>query len=147
MHFVDPETGVYYTIPDEDEEPEINLVYRVQLVYGRGKGVTPLIRTDPGQRSSQIGPIQVVVQQTRYPVGVCWNCGDSGHYAIACPVRPGQGAPIPLPCQNCGEQGHDLPCCPKPQQVRPVYKQVEIPPRDQTGLNYGSIAGVENPGK
>ena len=56
VHFVDPETGVYYTIPDEDEEPETNPVYRVQPVYGRGKGVTPLIKTDPGQKSGQIGP-------------------------------------------------------------------------------------------
>ena len=36
VHFVDPDTGVYYTIPDEDEEPEVNPVYRVQSVYGRG---------------------------------------------------------------------------------------------------------------
>ena len=34
VHFIDPETGVYYTILDEDEEPEINPVYRVQSVYG-----------------------------------------------------------------------------------------------------------------
>ena len=27
VHFVDPETGVYYTIPDENEEPETNPVY------------------------------------------------------------------------------------------------------------------------
>ena len=147
VHFVDPETRVYYTIPDEDEEPEINPVYRVQMVYGRGKGVTPLIRIDPGQRSDQIGPSQAMVQQTRYPVGVCWNYGDPGHYATSCPVRLGQEAPIPLLCQICGEQGHDLPRCPKPLQVRQVYKQVEVPPHDQTGLNYGNTAGVENPGK
>ena len=55
VHFVDPETRVYYTIPDEDEESEVNPVYCVQLVYGRGNGVTPLIRTDLGQRSGQIG--------------------------------------------------------------------------------------------
>ena len=146
VHFVDPETGVYYTIPDEDEELEANPVYRVQPVYGRGKGVTPLIRTDPGQKSGQIGPSQVVVQQ-RFPVGVCWNCGDPSHYASACPLRAGQGAPLPLPCQNCGEQGHDLRRYPKPLQVRPVYKQVEILPREQTGINYRSTAGVENPSK
>ena len=52
VHFVDPEIGVYYTISDEEEEPETNPVYRVQPVYGRGKGVTPLIRTDSGQKSS-----------------------------------------------------------------------------------------------
>ena len=144
VHFVDPETGVYYTIPDEDEELETNPFYRVQPVYGRGKGVNPRIRTDPRQRSSQIRSNQVMIPQTKYPVGVCWNCGDLSHYASTCPVRPGQGAPLPLPCQNCGEQGHDLPCCPIPLQVRPVYKQVEILPRDQTGLNDGSIAGVEN---
>ena len=147
VHFVDPKTGVYYTIPNEDEEPKINPVYRIQPVYGRGKGMTPLIRMDPGQRSGQIGPSQVMVPQARYPVGVCWNCGDPGHYATSCPVRPGQGAPLPLLCQNCGEQRHDLPRCPKPLQLRPVYKQVEVPPRDQTGLNYGSTAGVENLGK
>ena len=146
MYFVDPETGVYYTIPDKDKEPEVNLVYRVQPVYGRGKGVIPLIRTDPGQKSGQIGPSQVVVQQ-RFPVGVCWNCGDPSHYASAYPLRAGQGAPLPLPCQNCGEHGHDLPRCLKPLQVRPVYKQVEILPREQTGLNYESTAGVENPSK
>ena len=70
MHFVDTKTGVYYTIPDEDEEPEINSVYRVQPVYGRGKGVTLLIMTDPGQRSGQIGSNQVMIPQTRYSVGV-----------------------------------------------------------------------------
>ena len=145
-HFVDPETGVYYTIPDEDEEPETNPVYRVQPVYGRGKGVTPLIRTDPGHKSGEIGPSQVMVQQ-RFPVGVCWLCRDLSHYASTCPFRVGQGAPIPLPCQNCREQEHNLPRCPKPLQVRPVYKQVEILPREQIGLNYGSTAGVENPGK
>ena len=147
VHFVDPETGVYYTIPDEDEEPGTTPVYQVQPVYGRGKGVTPLIRTDPGQRSGPIGSNQVLLPQTRYLVGVCWSCGDPSHYASACPLRTGQGAPLPLPCQNCGEQGHDLSRCPKPLQVRPVYKQVEILPRDQTGLNYRSTAGVENPGK
>ena len=146
VHFVDLETRVYYTIPDEDEEPEVNPVYCVQPVYGRGKGVTPLIRIDLGQKSGQIGPSQVEVQQ-RFPVGVCWNCGDPSRYASACPVRARQGAPIPLSCQNCGEQEHDLPRCPKPLQVRPVYKQVEILLREQFGLNYGSTTRVENPGK
>ena len=121
VHFVDPETGVYYTIPNEDEEPETNPVYRVQPVYERGKGVTPLIRTDPGQRSGQVRSNQVMIPQTRYSVGVCWSCGDPSHYALAYPLRTGQGAPLPLPCQNCGEHGHDLPCCPKPLQARPVY--------------------------
>ena len=134
---------MYYTIPDEDKEPEANPVYWKQPVYGRGKGVIPLIRTDLWQKSGQIGPSQVVVQQ-RFPVGVCWNCGDPSHYASACPLRAGQGAPLPLPCQNCGEQGHELPRCPKPLQVRPVYKQVKILPREQTGLNFGSTAGIEN---
>ena len=147
VHFVDPEIRVYYTIPDEDEEPEINPVYRVQPVYGRGKGVTPLIKTDLGQRFNQIRSSQVMIPQARYPVGVCWNCADPSHYATSCPVRPGQEAPLILPCQNCGEYGHKLPRCPKPQQVRPMYKQVEVPPRDQTGLNYSNTTGVENPGK
>ena len=98
VHFVDLEIGVYYTIPDEDEDLEINPIYRVQPVYRRGKGVTPLIRTDPGQRPSQIGSSQVMIPQTRYPVGVCWNCRDPGHYSTSCPVRPGQGALLTLLC-------------------------------------------------
>ena len=69
VHFVDPETGVYYTIPDEDEEPETTPVYRVQPVYGRGKGVTPLIRTDPDS-----DPVKS--DQTRYcfrKPGIRWE--------------------------------------------------------------------------
>ena len=122
MHFVDPEIGVYYTIPDEDDDPEINPIYRVQLVYGRGKDMTPPIKTDPGQRPSQIGSNQVMIPQIRYPVGICWNCGDPGHYSTSYPVRSGQGALLILPCLNYGEYGHELPRYPKPQQVWPVYK-------------------------
>ena len=147
VHFVDPETRVYYTISDKEEESEVNRVYRIQVVYKRGKGVTQLIRTNPGQRSEHIESSQVLIPQARYPVGVCWTCGNPNHYSTACPLRPSQGAPLILPCQNCGEYGHDLAHCPKPKQIWLVYKQVEVPPRDQTGLNYGNSAGIENPDK
>ena len=147
VHFVDPETGVYYTISDGKEELELNPVYRVQPVYRRDKGVTPLVRTDPRQRPGQIGSSHVMILQARYPVGVCWTCGDPNHYSTFCHISLRQGAPLILPCQKCGEYGHNLSCCPKPQQVRPVYKQVEVPPRDQTGLNYDNTTGVENPRK
>ena len=40
VHFVDPEIGVYYTILDEEDKPEVNPVYRVQPVYGRDKDIT-----------------------------------------------------------------------------------------------------------
>ena len=43
VHLVDPETGVYYSIPEEELEPETNSVFRVQTTYGRGKGVTQII--------------------------------------------------------------------------------------------------------
>ena len=49
-------------------------------------------------------------------------------------------------CIICG-YGHQLQQCPKPQQVRQIFKQVEVPPRDQTALNYASNTGVENPDK
>jgi hypothetical protein len=32
-------------------------------------------------------------------------------------------------------------------QPRPVYKHVEIIPLDKSGLNYGHLAGIENPEK
>lgn len=52
---------------------------------------------------------------------------------------------IPLPCQNCGKYGHPASQCPEPAQARTPYKQVEILPREQTALNYGSKTGIENP--
>ena len=44
VHLVDPETRVYYSVPEEELEPETNPVFRVQTAYGRGKGVTQIIR-------------------------------------------------------------------------------------------------------
>ena len=89
--------------------------------------------------------------QQRYPVrptGYCYNCGSPDHYATSCPFpRQGQGAPRILPCQNCQEYGHTAPQCQKPMQARPVFKQVDPPHREQTGLNYAHTAGTENPGK
>ena len=106
IHLVDPETGVYYSVPEEELELETNPVFRVQTAYGRGKGVTQIIRSVVGARPLQIGTSQGLTSQGRYPVGVCWSCGDSTHFANACPNRGGQGAPLILPCQNCGEYGH-----------------------------------------
>ena len=40
VHLVDPKTGVYYSVPEEELESETNPVFRVQTTYGRGKGVT-----------------------------------------------------------------------------------------------------------
>ena len=108
VHLVDLETGVYYSVPEEELEPETNPVFRVQTTYGRGKGVTQIIRSDAGSRPLQIGISQGLTPQGRYPVGVCWSCGDPTHFANVCPNRGGQGAPLILPCQNCGEYGHQL---------------------------------------
>ena len=147
VHLVDPEIRVYYSVPQEELEPETNPVFRVQIAYGRGKGVTQIIQSDAGARPLQIRTSQGLAPQGRYPVGVCWSCGDPTHFANVCPNRGGQGAPLILPCQNCGEYGHQLQQCPKPQQVCQIFKQVEVPPRDQTVLNYASNTGVENPDK
>ena len=108
VHLVDLETGVYYSVPEEELEPETNPVFRVQTTYGRGKGVTEIFRLDVGARPLQIGTSQGLTPQGRYPVGVCCSCGDPTHFANACPNRGGQGAPLILLCQNCREYGHQL---------------------------------------
>ena len=89
VHLVDPETGVYYSVLEEELEPETNPVFRVQTTYGRGKGVTQIIRSDAGSRPLQIGTSQGLTPQGRYPVGVCWSCGDPTHFANVCPNRGG----------------------------------------------------------
>jgi hypothetical protein len=107
-------------------------------------------------RNYQVGPSQGTnfnnpVRFSNYgdrELGCCFICGDPNHYANNCPHRgPGQGVPLILPCRNCQEYGHQEGQCPKSVQPRPVYKQVEIIPRDQSGLNYGHSAGIENPEK
>ena len=83
-----------------------------------------------------------------WPIGYCYNCGSPDHYATNCPFpRQGQGAPRIFLCQNCQEYGHTDPQCQKPMQARPVFKQVDPPPREQTGFNYAHTAGTENPEK
>ena len=149
IQYVQPEEEVYYTYPEEGEEGEDpNLVYQVQLTYGRGRAPAPFGRTATGSRMVQPSVNQGVGMQPRYssrPPGYCFNCGSPDHYATNCPFpRQGQGAPRILPCQNCQEYGHSAPQCQKPEQARPVFKPVEVPPREQTGLNYGHTARIEN---
>lgn len=147
IHFVDEE-GVYYTLPEtEDYEEHVNPVFQIQAGYGRGRVPQQLIRTNAGH-SGMAGSSQGNYPPSRFPPGCCFICGSPQHYANSCPHKGyGQGAPLPLPCQNCGEYGHRPEECPKPQQVRTLYKHVDIPPRDQTALNYGSTVGVEKPEK
>ena len=149
VHYVYPEEEIYYTMAGEDEEE----VYQVQPAYGRGKGIAVPIRSTTLNRnylpgSSQGMMMQQPIRAPGYPerqVVVCYGCGEPGHYANSCPNRGlGQGAPRVLPCQNCQEYGHQEEQCPKPVQPRPVYKQVQILPREQTALNYGHSAGTEN---
>jgi hypothetical protein len=144
-HFVD-EDGVFYTLPEPEEyEDHSNPVFQIQSGFGRGRAPQQLIRTHtgPAQGSGPSG-----YPPSKFPPGCCFVCGSPQHYANGCPYKgQGQGAPVVLPCQNCQEYGHGSPDCPKAPQARPVYKQVEIPPRNRTALNYGSTAGIENPEK
>ena len=50
VHLVDPEIGVYYSVLEEEVELEVNPIFRVQPVYGRGKRVSQVIRADVGAR-------------------------------------------------------------------------------------------------
>ena len=152
VHYVYPEEEVYYAMANEDEEE----VYQVQPTYSRGKGIAVPVRSNGLNRNFLPGPsgglvMQQPIRMPIYPdrqLVVCYGCGEPGHYANSCPNRgSGQGAPRALPCQNCQEYGHQEDRCPKPLQARPVYKQVQILPREQTALNYGHSAGTENPEK
>lgn len=150
------EDGVTYFVEPEHEEvgdPEAVPVYQVMPNFGRGRGQPPMVtpRYVPanappsGQATGeQIGaPRRPVSFERQY--GLCFNCGLPGHFAPDCPYKGGQGAPLELPCQNCGHYGHTAPQCQQPAKPRVVYKQVEVPPREQTALNYGHKEGVENP--
>lgn len=152
VQFVDQEGGVFWTEEVEEEE-EIPAVYQVMANAGRGissgyRPVNPIPRLSAGRGYL---PPAAPRYQSYYDrtVGACFNCGSPEHYANACPHPKvgGQGAPLVLPCQNCRQYGHAMPQCPEPQQPRPVYKQVEVPPREQTALNYGRTDGVENQNK
>ena len=151
IQYVQPEEDVYYAYPEEEEDEDPASVYQVQTTHGRGRAPTPFGRTQPGIRMVSTGVNQGMGMQPQYPSrppGYCFNCGSPDHYATSCPFpRQGQGAPRILPCQNCQEYGHFAQQCQKPVQVRPVFKQVEVPLREQTGLNYGHTAGIENPEK
>jgi hypothetical protein len=156
IHYVNPEEEIFYAQPEEDEE-EASAIYQVQPTYGRGKAPQLPIRPSVmANRNYQVGPSQGTnfnnpVRFSNYgdrQLGCCFICGDPNHYANTCPHRgPGQGAPLILPCRNCQEYGHQEGQCLKSVQPRPVYKHVEIIPRDQSGLNYSHSAGIENPEK
>jgi hypothetical protein len=156
IHYVNPEEEVFYAQLEEEAE-ETPAIYQMQPTYGLGKAPQLLIRpTVMANRNYQVGPSQGTnfnnpVRFSNYgdcQLGCCFICRDPNHYANSCPHRgPGQGAPLILPCRNCQEYRHQEGQCPKSVQPRPVYKQVEIIPRDQSGLNYGHLAEIENPEK
>lgn len=157
VQYVDAEGTTYLTEAEfDDDVQDFVPVYQVLPTYGRGRGQPHLTRPRyqqgaPPQTSyaprDQSGPSgygrsnPTVGQQ----LGLCFKCGQPGHYAANCPYAGGQGAPLQLPCQNCGQYGHTAPQCNLQQQPRVFFKQVEVPPREQTALNYGNKAAAENP--
>jgi len=155
VQFVDAEGTVYFTVPEsEEDELEDTSIYQVAPVPGRGKAPQQLYRVgNPSVRPQNPGLTSGMTSQPRYSgfperqSKLCYICGSPMHFANVCPSRgPGEGAPLPLPCQNCQRYGHVVSQCQSPVQARTTYKQVEVPPRDQTALNYGHQGGIENPG-
>ena len=141
--------GVNYVIEEEEPEGEEEYVtlYQVQSGYGRGRGASQ--RPDSGPQRPNPGrgaPVQPGQTGTYLDYVVCYRCGRMGHYANSCDVpQVSGGAMKPLPCPNCHEYGHPATSCPKPTQPKVSFKEVKIPSREQTGLNYGSTSGIENP--
>lgn len=151
VQFVDPDTGVYYTLPDEELEEEVQPTYQIQPGYGRGRGQPSRAQNISPGRYSGIGSGST---PTGHPAGYsdriiyCYKCGGPGHYANNCPMpTPLPGGMLTLPCQNCEKYGHHATSCPEAPRPKVLVNTVEIPPRGQTGLNYGHTAGVENPDK
>jgi hypothetical protein len=148
VQFVDPETGVYYTIPEEEDDEEMQPVYQIQPGYGRGRGQAPRPQVATPRSFPRVGSSANPGNQlTGYAERViyCYKCGGPGHYANSCLLPSSQqGGMLQLPCQNCGKYGHTATQCPEPPQPRVLFKTVEVPPREQTGLNYGHTSGVEN---
>ena len=93
VHYVDPGDEVYYTIAEEQGEPEDNPVFRVQPAYGRGRGTPQQIMANPDSRTTRLGPSQGMNPQTWFvtrQLKYCFICGSPHHYAAACPFN-GQG--------------------------------------------------------
>jgi hypothetical protein len=162
VHYVDAEGAWYYPAEYEEEEPEEAEVYNVDPSYGRGKGPYPFYpprQPVPGGFQGNTSQHRPMPSIQRQPVsfvrqyGVCFLCGESGHFARDCPARGqfggslNQGAPLELPCQNCGENGHTAGQCQEPPKPKVIYKKVDNPPREQTAMNYGHMGGVERPTK
>lgn len=156
VQYVNAEGGVFFAEPEyEEDDPEVMPVYQVNPSYGQGRTPQPARPRYPsGNPASTVYPSGMprAPSNVRPPVsverqfGLCYICGEHGHYASGCPRnRAGQAAPLELPCQNCGHYGHKADQCQQEQKPRVVYKQVEVPPREKTGLNYGHQEGIANP--
>lgn len=54
VRFVDPETGVYYILPDEEDEEEVQTIYQIQPGYGKGRGQPPRLMIAPPRAYTRI---------------------------------------------------------------------------------------------
>ncbi|BBN20441.1 hypothetical protein MPTK1_Vg00010 [Marchantia polymorpha subsp. ruderalis] len=98
VQFVDPETGVYYALPYEEDKEEVHPLYQIQQGFERGRGQPPWIVTAPPRVYTGLGGGGAPIGQTSgYGKNIiyCYKCGGPGHYANNCPV------PTPAPGGCC----------------------------------------------
>ena len=88
VQFVDTEGTVYYTMPEEEEEPEEAAVFQVAPSYGRGKTPQQLFHVNnityrPQNAGSGSGTTTQLPSAgfAERQYGLCFACGSPQHFA------------------------------------------------------------------